>query len=356
MESSAAASAPEDQISPVNGQAAESLRGQIEVIPGTNLYVKNLSDSFDDDGLKKLFSRFGTITSAKVMTNEGGRSKGFGFVCFTTVEEASEAMHAMNGTIVASKPLYVAIAQKKEERKEFLKKQYQRGWDPRLAGTQAQPPSQVPTPPGAAPQPQPSPQLPVSNVGQGVPSPHTPQPQPPVVATPPLQQQYSSSSSMGYGGMNNFMLMTPQVGPAAAAQAGYYFTPTPLTPTPTTMHQIYAPATARWATQVYPAVPAHQSPAIAGVRYPQVHNSPTSPQTASIALGPAAVRPVLSQHGYNTPLLTHPPFTVPLGVAHSPSVNSYHGVAMHPMHSTGVATFPQAQTRWGLHSHQGGDP
>ncbi|XP_076472432.1 polyadenylate-binding protein 1-A-like [Babylonia areolata] len=344
MESTAAASASEDQVSPVNGQAADGQRTPIEVIPGTNLYVKNLNDSFDDDGLKKLFARFGTITSAKVMTNEGGRSRGFGFVCFTTVEEASEAMRVMNGQIVASKPLYVAVAQKKEERRAFLTKQYSQ----RLAGAQAgsQPPNQVPTPPGASPQAQPSPQLPVSNVVPG-PSPHTPQPQPPVVATPPLPQQY--------GGMNNFMLMTPQVGPAAAAQAGYFFTPSPLTPTPTTMHQIYAPATARWPTQVYPAMPAHQSQAITGVRYPHVHTNATNQQTASIALSPA-VRPVhISQHGYNTPLLTHPPFTVPVGVGHSASVNSYQGVAVHPMHSAGVAAFPQAQTRWGLHSHQG-DP
>lgn len=48
---------------------------------GVNLYVKNLDDSIDDERLRKEFSPFGTITSAKVMLEEG-RSKGFGFVCF----------------------------------------------------------------------------------------------------------------------------------------------------------------------------------------------------------------------------------------------------------------------------------
>jgi polyadenylate-binding protein len=33
---------------------------------GVNLYIKNLDDTIDDDRLKKEFSKFGTITSAKV--------------------------------------------------------------------------------------------------------------------------------------------------------------------------------------------------------------------------------------------------------------------------------------------------
>ncbi|KAK1799657.1 hypothetical protein P4O66_006200 [Electrophorus voltai] len=88
-----------------------------------NLYVKNLDDSLDDERLRKEFSLFGTITSAKVMT-EGGRSKGFGFVCFSSPEEATEAMKGMNGCIVGTKPLYVALAQCKEERQAHLTHQY----------------------------------------------------------------------------------------------------------------------------------------------------------------------------------------------------------------------------------------
>lgn len=90
---------------------------------GINLYIKNLDDTIDDDRLRKEFTGFGTITSAKVM-QENGRSKGFGFVCFSAPEEATKAVTDMNGRIVGSKPLYVALAQRKEDRKNHLASQY----------------------------------------------------------------------------------------------------------------------------------------------------------------------------------------------------------------------------------------
>ncbi|XP_068705552.1 polyadenylate-binding protein 4-like isoform X2 [Montipora foliosa] len=87
---------------------------------GVNLYVKNLDDTIDDARLREEFSAYGTITSAKVMMDNRGNSKRFGFVCFSSPEEATKAVTEMNGRTLVSKPLYVALAQRKEERKAQL--------------------------------------------------------------------------------------------------------------------------------------------------------------------------------------------------------------------------------------------
>ena len=59
------------------------------------------------------------------MTDEKGQTKGFGFVCFSAPDEATKAVTEMNGSIVASKPLYVDLAQRKEERRAHLNQQFQ---------------------------------------------------------------------------------------------------------------------------------------------------------------------------------------------------------------------------------------
>ncbi|KAG6876491.1 hypothetical protein C0992_012796 [Termitomyces sp. T32_za158] len=90
---------------------------------GVNLYIKNLDDDVDDDKLRGEFEPFGVITSAKVMRDDRNISKGFGFVCFSTPEEATKAVAEMNNKMIGSKPLYVSMAQRREVRKQQLESQ-----------------------------------------------------------------------------------------------------------------------------------------------------------------------------------------------------------------------------------------
>ncbi|XP_055810996.1 polyadenylate-binding protein 2-like isoform X2 [Solanum dulcamara] len=102
----------------------QTAKEAVDKYQGVNLYVKNLDDTIDDEKLKELFAEFGTITSCKVMRDPSGISRGSGFVAFSTPEEASRALSEMNGKMIVSKPLYVALAQRKEERRAKLQAQF----------------------------------------------------------------------------------------------------------------------------------------------------------------------------------------------------------------------------------------
>eukprot|EP01040_Poterioochromonas_malhamensis_P010425 gene10425-11342_t len=93
---------------------------------GMNLYVKNISDTISDELFKEAFTPFGTITSARIMreANELKTSKGFGFVCYGTAEEAAKAVAEMNGKVLGGKPLVVTFYQRKDVRRAQLAATY----------------------------------------------------------------------------------------------------------------------------------------------------------------------------------------------------------------------------------------
>ena len=83
----------------------------------SSLYVGNLSYSVTGDSLNKMFSVFGTVESAKVITDrETGSSKGFGFVEMSNAESAQKAINELDGTEQDGRKMVVNLAKPKEDK------------------------------------------------------------------------------------------------------------------------------------------------------------------------------------------------------------------------------------------------
>jgi len=82
-----------------------------------NIYVGNLAWSVTSDDLLELFSQYGKVLSAQVISDrESGRSRGFGFVEMENEEEAQKAIEALNGSTHQNRQLTVNIARERQER------------------------------------------------------------------------------------------------------------------------------------------------------------------------------------------------------------------------------------------------
>lgn len=85
-----------------------------------NIYVANLSWNTTSDSLQELFSQFGEVTSARIITDrETGRSRGFGFVDMTSEEDGQKAIDALNNTDFEGKTINVSVARPRTERRPF---------------------------------------------------------------------------------------------------------------------------------------------------------------------------------------------------------------------------------------------
>jgi len=89
------------------GSAPRSSAAPVE-FSGFCLFVYNLPPETNNDNLRSLFHRFGTITSANVMVDYSGSCRGFGFVNFEKKEEADKAISEMNGYVMKNRQLVVS--------------------------------------------------------------------------------------------------------------------------------------------------------------------------------------------------------------------------------------------------------
>lgn len=81
-----------------------------------NIYVGNLSWSMTEQDLLDLFTPYGEVASAKIVTDKfnNNRSKGFGFVEMSNDTEGQAAIEALNGTEISGRNIVVNESQPKQ--------------------------------------------------------------------------------------------------------------------------------------------------------------------------------------------------------------------------------------------------
>ena len=82
-----------------------------------NIFVGNLPWAIQDSSLRRMFSEFGAVDRAKVVTDrETGRTRGFGFVEMPNADEAHKAITALNGSDCEGRTLKVNQAEERADK------------------------------------------------------------------------------------------------------------------------------------------------------------------------------------------------------------------------------------------------
>ncbi len=82
-----------------------------------NIYVSNLSFNVQDEELRELFTSYGEVTSAKIITDKAtGKSRGFGFVEMPDAEAAQKAIAELDNGTIDNRTIKVMEAKPREER------------------------------------------------------------------------------------------------------------------------------------------------------------------------------------------------------------------------------------------------
>jgi RNA recognition motif-containing protein len=77
-----------------------------------NIYVGNLAYTVTEDEVGEVFSAYGDVTSAKLITDKfSGQSKGFAFVEMANNSEADNAIKQLNGTVLTGRNITVKSSQ-----------------------------------------------------------------------------------------------------------------------------------------------------------------------------------------------------------------------------------------------------
>ncbi|KAH0723020.1 hypothetical protein KY290_005688 [Solanum tuberosum] len=95
-------------------------RGGRNFDSSNRVYVGNLSWGVDDLSLRELFSDQGKVVDCKVVYDrDSGRSRGFGFVTFSSAQEVNKAIDSLNGFDLDGRSIRVSAAEERPPRRQF---------------------------------------------------------------------------------------------------------------------------------------------------------------------------------------------------------------------------------------------
>ena len=84
---------------------------------GNKLYVGNLPFSTTEDSLRDAFGQCGTVTDVMIaLDRQTGRSRGFGFITFSSDAEAAAAIEQFHGKDLDGRTIQVNEARPREDR------------------------------------------------------------------------------------------------------------------------------------------------------------------------------------------------------------------------------------------------
>lgn len=99
------------------GKEKAKAKAKPKIELGTKICIRNLAEDTTPEKLTTMFESFGKIEKVDLKTKEGGKCKGFGFIAFSSAEEASKAMADMNDKEADGKKLAVTLAFESQEGK-----------------------------------------------------------------------------------------------------------------------------------------------------------------------------------------------------------------------------------------------
>ena len=86
-----------------------------------NIFIAGLTYQITEQDLRELFEEYGTVTSAKIITdNFTGRSRGFGFVEMDDDAEGQRAINQLNDAEYDGRTITVDVAKPRKKRQRSM--------------------------------------------------------------------------------------------------------------------------------------------------------------------------------------------------------------------------------------------